>query len=364
MKKTLRLAIAGFGLVGKRHAEAIARQRDVELAAVVDPAPKASEFAHEQGHRLFADLETMFAEERPDGVILATPTPMHVAQGLQAIAYGCPVLVEKPIAVTAAEAACLVEAADRAGVPLLVGHHRRHNPLIRKAREIIEAGAIGRARAVHGHCWFYKPDPYFEDAPWRKKKGAGPISVNLVHDVDLIRYLCGEVISVQAQKEPSRRGFENEDLAVALLRFDSGVLGTITVSDSIAAPWSWELTSREYPIYPPTSQSCYMIGGSKGSLSIPDLTLWAHGETPDWWSPISATSVPRDSSDPLVNQIAHFANVIRGVEPPLVSGWEGMRTLQVIEAIQTSAATNRTIELTMSEDAAVNSAGSAPDCHR
>ena len=256
-----------------------------------------------------------------------------------------PVLVEKPIATTAEDARSLVNAAEQAGVPILVGHHRRHNPLILKAHEMIGEGLIGEVRAVHASCWFYKPDPYFEEAPWRQRIGAGPISVNLVHDVDLIRHLCGEIVTVQAQATPSARGFENEDVAAAVLRFENGAVGTITVSDSIVAPWSWEMTSGEYPVYPATQESCYQIGGSHGALSLPDLTLWTHPGARDWWSPISATTAPREASDPLVNQIAHFAEVIAGRAEPLVSGREGLKTLQVVEAIQVSAATSTLVSV-------------------
>ena len=93
--------------------------------------------------------------------------------------------------------------------------------------------------------------------------------MNLAHDIDLLRHLCGEIDFVQAQTVKSIRGFENEDVAGALLRFRNGAIGTISVSDSIVSPWSWEMTSKENPVYPPTSESCYFIGGSHGSLSIP-----------------------------------------------------------------------------------------------
>jgi predicted dehydrogenase len=130
-----------------------------------------------------------------------------------------------------------------------------------------------------------------------------------------------------------------------LLTFDNGAIGTITVSDSIVAPWSWEMTAHEYPVYPTTSQSAYQIGGSHGALSVPDLTLWTHEEVRDWWTPISATSVLRDTSDPLINQMAHFAAVIRGDEVPLVSGREGLRSLAVVDAIQRSAKSSELIRL-------------------
>ncbi len=343
--ETVRLVVAGVGLVGRRHVDAIRQTAATELAAVVDPSPEGRAYAEENGLVWFETLDAMFDAVTPDGVILSTPTLLHVEQAMVCVERGCPALVEKPLATSAEDAARLVVAADAAGVKLLVGHHRRHNPLIRKAVELIEAGRIGQVRAVQASAWFYKPENYYDVAPWRKAKGAGPISVNLAHDVDLIRHLCGEIVSVRAQATPSIRGYENEDVAAAVFRFENDAIGTITVSDAIVAPWSWELTSQEYPIYPRTSESCYLIGGSHGSLSLPDLRVWSHSETRDWWTPISATSVTRDSSDPLLNQIDHFAEVIRGEAEPLVSGLEGLRTLRVIEAIQNSAESGEAIEI-------------------
>lgn len=99
------------------------------------------------------------------------------------------------------------------------------------------------------------------------------------------------------------------------------------------------MTSHEYPIYPSTSQSCYLLGGTEGSLSIPDLTLWSHQGERDWWKPMTATSFPCSSSDPLVNQIQNFAEVIKGKASPVVSGEEGLKTTKVIEAIERAAET-------------------------
>ena len=341
----IRLALVGAGLVGKRHAEAIQAATGVSLSAIVDPNEPGRAFADAEGVPWFRNLEEMFAAGAPNGVILATPTLLHVDLGLDCIVRRCPVLIEKPLASSSDEAEILVTRAEQSGVPVLVGHHRRHNPLVQRARQAIDEGVIGDIRALHAVCWLYKPDAYFTEAPWRTKAGAGPILVNLVHDVDLIRYLCGDVISVQAQAAPSSRGHENEDVAAAVLRFANGAIGTITVSDTIAAPWSWEMTARENPVYPPTSQACYQIGGTDGALSIPNLTLWKYEGEKSWWAPISASSLTRETSDPLINQIAHFAEVIDGRAPPLVSAREGLKSLRVVEAIQKSAATQETIFL-------------------
>jgi predicted dehydrogenase len=344
MAQPIKLGVVGAGLIGLRHIAAINNTPDATLVGIVDPndLPPGAPIG---AVPIYPDLTKLFEAQQLDGIILSTPTPLHLPGALLCIAQGIPVLVEKPLATTAAEAAQIADASAAAGVPVLVGHHRRHNPLIQKAAAMIHGGAIGTVRAAQSTCWFYKPDDYFDAAPWRKQLGAGPISVNLVHDVDLMRYFCGEVTSVQALAAPSLRGFDNEDVAAAVLRFESGAIGTITVSDSITAPWSWEMTSAENPAYPVTDQSCYLIGGSDGALSLPDLRLWRHEGGKSWWNPISATSMPRASADPLINQIDHFADVIRGIATPLVSAEEGLRTMQVIEGIQTAAATQSLVRI-------------------
>lgn len=345
MSKKIQIAIAGFGLVGRRHAEIVRRAPDMTLSAIVEPSPEGQLAAAAVGVPVVPSIAELLSTSPPDGVLLATPTPLHLEQGLTCIAAGCPVLIEKPIAVTSEEARQLTQAADMANVPLLVGHHRRHNGMVQAAKHALTEGAVGDVRAVQATCWFFKPDHYFEVAPWRTKKGAGPISVNLVHDVDLLRHFCGEVTSVQAISVPSRRGFDNEDLATAVLKFQSGAIATISVSDSIVAPWSWELTARENPAYPATSESCYLIGGSEGGLSLPDLRVWRHETTPDWWRPISARNLTCKMDDPLAVQMAHFAAVIAGCEEPLVSGWEGLKSLEVVEAVALSSTSGREISL-------------------
>ena len=345
MSQKTRIAVAGFGLVGRRHAEVVRRAPDMVLAAIVEPSQEGQIAASALDVPVYASLEDMLSVSKPDGVVLATPTPLHLEQGLTCISSGCPVLIEKPISVMSEDARRLTDAADKAGVALLVGHHRRHNGMVKAAKQALVEGAVGDIRAIQATCWFYKPDHYFNVAPWRTQKGAGPISVNLVHDVDLLRHFCGDVTSVQAIAVPSRRGFENEDLATAVLKFQSGAIATISVSDSIVAHWSWELTARENPAYPATSESCYLIGGSEGGLSLPDLRVWRHEDAPDWWTPISAKTLTCRMDDPLAVQMAHFAAVIAGTEAPLVSGWEGLKSLEVVEAVAVSSASGREISL-------------------
>lgn len=342
MADAVKLAVLGAGLIGKRHIEHVLNEDCAALLAVVDPSPEAKALAEQNGAGWYPSFAAMIQHQRPDGAIVSTPNQMHVENGLECVAAGVPVLVEKPVADDVEAATRLVEAAEKAGVPLLVGHHRRHNPLIQEAKKAIDAGHLGQLVAVHGTCWFYKPDDYF-DIPWRREKGAGPVFLNLIHDVDLLRYLCGEVVSVQAQESNALRGNAVEETAVILLRFASGALGTVTVSDTIVSPWSWEFTSGENPAYTHTEETCYIIGGTRGSLTVPYLDLWRNPAKPSWWEPIGRERLPVEAQDPLGLQVRNLCGVIRGRETPVVSGREGLETLRVIEAVKRAAATGQLV---------------------
>jgi predicted dehydrogenase len=341
MTPPVTLAVQGAGHIGRQHIEHILAASGATLTAIIDPLPVVSDLARSKGVAWFPSLAALLeTNTKPDGLIIATPTPLHVADGLSAIAAGIAVLVEKPIADTAASAAMLVRAAEKANLPLLVGHHRRHNPMIQRARAIIDEGRVGQIVSVHGMFWLMKPDDYF-DVPWRREKGAGPILTNLIHDIDLLRYLCGEIASVQAITSNAVRKFAIEETAVVVLQFASGALGTVNISDSIVAPWSWELTTGENPMYPRTNQSCYTIGGTHGSLTIPKLEVWSNANKRSWWEPLVVAREFATEQDPLRLQIEQFCRVIRGQEAPLVSGREGLETLKVIDAIVTAVATGQ-----------------------
>lgn len=337
-----RIAIMGAGLIGRVHAKHVARE--AELVALVDPAPEAVALAETHAVPLYASLEDLFSADRPDGVIIATPNRLHAGNARACIDEGIGVLIEKPISDSVADAQALVDHAEAAKVPILVGHHRRHNPIIQRARAFVESGALGKLVTVNAMCWLYKPDEYFQVA-WRTQPGAGPILINLIHDIDLLRYLCGEVVEVQAQAEVKGRGHAVEDTAVATLKFENRALGTVSVSDAAVAPWSWELTAGENPLYPFTGASCYTLGGTGASLSLPDLTVWRYADRKAWSEPISHDVLEVVPEDPLAIQIRHFAQVLRGEAEPLVSGREGLASLKVLLAIAKAAAAGSTVRL-------------------
>jgi predicted dehydrogenase len=340
----VRIAVIGAGAFGQRHIAYLKREPLCEIAAIADPSDAAAAYAKTEGFRYFSDYRAMLDEVKLEGAIIASPNGLHVPMGLACAERKVHMLVEKPLADTVAAARELSAAAERAGVALLVGHHRRHNPMLEKARELVQGGAIGKLTAVAALWLIRKPDDYFQ-IEWRRERGGGPILINLIHDIDDLRFVCGEIDSVQAMVSSKARGFPVEDTAAITLRFASGALGTVTLSDTVPAPWSWELTTGESPIYPQRSENCYLFAGTAGSLTVPKLELWRYRDEQNWTAPLERETIEVAAEDPLTRQLRHFARVIRGEEAPRITGADATRTLAATLAVSESAATGRAVTL-------------------
>jgi predicted dehydrogenase len=347
MSKT-RIAIAGAGYIGLAHMDVARNSATCTLSAIVDPAPAAEAVAAKAGVPVYKSLDELFKKDRPDAVILATPNQLHVEHALQCIDAKLPMLLEKPIAPTVDEGEQLVRAADAAGATILIGHHRAHSPIMARAREVIERGTLGPLVAVMGSAVFFKPDEYFADAPWRRQVGAGPILLNMIHEVHNLRMLCGEIVAVQAFGSNATRGFPVEDTVAINLRFANGALGSFMLSDTAASARSWEQTSQEnkaYATYP--DEDCYVVVGTFGSLSVPTMRLKTYDNAQDrsWWKPFRMSVAEMVREDPLAHQIEHFGAVVRGEAEPLVTARDGLANLRVTEAIADAARTGQTVDL-------------------
>ncbi len=340
----VRIAVIGAGAFGQRHLSYLQRETLCEVVAIADPMPAAAAVATAQGHRYFSDYCAMLDAVKPEGAIVASPNALHAPMGIACAERGVHILVEKPIAETLAAAHSLVAAAERAGVALLVGHHRRYNPVIEKAREIVRDGRIGRLTAVVALWMIRKPDNYF-DVTWRREAGGGPVLINMIHDIDDLRFICGEITSVQAVTSSAIRGFAVEDTAAITLRFANGALGTVTLSDTVPAPWSWEMTSGEAAHYPQRPENCYLFSGTEGSLTVPKLELWRYDGEKSWTLPLVKQTVDVVSEDPLTRQLRHFCRVIRGEEAPKITGADAARTLAATLAVHDAARSGNTVAL-------------------
>ena len=337
----VKIAVIGAGLIGQKHLELVHANPNCELVAVCDVYPDTAATAEKYGISYYQDVDTLLAEQTFQGVIIATPTNLHCPIGIACAAKGVHILVEKPISSTLADARQLLDTAEHYGVHILVGHHRRHNPLVQQARNLVQAGEIGELVGVVAMFTLLKPDDYY-NATWRTQPGGGPILTNLIHDIDNLRFICGEIDSVYAVTSSKTRGFVIEDTASVTLRFKNSALGSILVSDATPAPWAYELTSGENPAYPQTGQDCYFFCGAHGSFSFPSMKLWRYpaSETSGWYTPLEQQSQTQLDGNALKAQLEHFCRIIRGEESPLVSGLDGFKTLAVTQAVLDSARQN------------------------
>ncbi|KPA20570.1 4-carboxy-2-hydroxymuconate-6-semialdehyde dehydrogenase [Shimia sp. SK013] len=337
----MRIGVFGAGLIGRKHAELVARRG--HLIALVDPDPKAKALAQQLGCTHYPSPEACLDAAQLDGVIIATPNQMHVEHARLCMSLRLPMLIEKPISGQASDARALVAESESLGIPILVGHHRRHNPKAQRAARAMREGDLGKIVAVTGHFLLYKPDEYF-DVVWRRLPGAGPVFINLIHDVDLMRFFVGEVTEVMAMQSSEARDLEVEDTASLMLRFENGALGSFVLSDAAVSPWSWEFTAAENSAYPNVSANAYQIAGTHGALSVPDLRLWRHPQKRSWWEPMESRDLTAENGDPFERQFSHFLKVCEGATP-LVSAREGLRSLEVVEAVKQAATTGTLVKL-------------------
>ena len=336
------IAVIGAGAIGRTHIDRIARSDNLQLAAIADPTEAGRALAQSLNVPWFADYRAMLDNAKPRGAVVATPNSTHISMALDCLERGVAALVEKPVADTVSEAQLLVDAQARTGVPVLVGHHRRHNPINRRARDILQSGQLGRVVTANAMATFLKPDAYF-DVAWRREKGGGPILINLIHEIDMLRFLLGEIESIQAIGSNAVRGFAVEDTAAAVLRFANGALGTLVLSDTATSPWIWDFCSGEQDQYPRQNVQSHFIAGTHGSLSLPDLSTWTYKGARSWHAEITREKTFVHTADPYPWQLLHFGALIEGKEEPLCSAQDGLRTLQATLAVSEAAATGQTV---------------------
>ena len=343
--KKINISIVGTGLMGLQHIKAITKSKKANLHSIVDISKNATSLSKKYKVPLYSSVSELLRSKNLDAVIVATPNQLHEKHTVNFLKNKIPVLLEKPISDNIMSAKKIISSAKKNKTPLLIGYHRRHNSIVSKVKDIINSGKLGNIVSANVLCWLYKHKEYYKEK-WRISKGGGPLGINLVHDIDMICYLLGPIQYVQAFTTNKTRKFKVEDTATVSLIFKSGALCTLNISDTIVAPWSYELTAGENPAYPITNQSAYMIGGTKGSLQFPNLKNWFYKKERSWWNKILVKEDKYKKDDnTLINQINHFAEVVAKKVKPKVNGNDGLVSLKIFAAITKSADSGKKIKL-------------------
>jgi predicted dehydrogenase len=351
MASKVTIAIVGAGLIGPRHADSVVRCPDASLAAFVDPGPHAEQVARRYGVPLYKDIEGLLASGNvPAAAIVCSPNSTHVSLSKQLLDAGVHVLVEKPVAIDASSGWELVRHVKNSNKIALAGHHRRFNPYVVAAKNVLSAKAIGTPIAVSGLWALRKPETYYQ-APtaWRAlSQGGGPILINLVHEIDILHYLLGPIIRVFAEQTTSQRGHEAEEGAAIVLKFESGIVGTFLLSDATPSGHSFEAGTGENPTIPKTGKDFYRIFGSEGALSVGDMKLerYKTESEGDWRDEIVEDVLTVGTEVPFDEQVKHLVRVVRGEEEPRCTVEDGLRAVIVTNAVTKAMRTGLPVDIT------------------
>jgi UDP-N-acetyl-2-amino-2-deoxyglucuronate dehydrogenase len=329
----LRVGLVGGGGITETHAQAARACADLQIAAFCGTnAEKASALAGTYGGRAFGRLEDMLAAVPLDLVVIGSPSGLHVEQGLAAIARGIHVLVEKPIDVSTRRADVLVAAAEKAGVCLGVLFQDRLEPGFVRLKEAVDVGALGRPLLASARVKWHRPPEYYSQSRWRGTlalDGGAALINQGIHTVDLLLWLLGPVARVRGLTTTALHPIEGEDVALALLEFESGALATL------------EATTCAWPGYPRRVE----ITGTEGTVTVEGSTVVAadlRTPQPDLVStPVEsaagASSPQLATATPHRRVLEDFTRAIRERRPPACDGHEGRRSLALVEAVYAAA---------------------------
>ncbi len=330
----VRVAVIGAGAMGRNHMRVYSEMPGVQLVGVVDAAETvAASAAARFGAPAYTDFARMLDEQRPDAVTVAVPTADHLSVGLETIRRGIHLLVEKPIAASVGEGQQLIEAAGRAGVHLMIGHVERFNPAIIELKRRLAAGELGRIFQIDAH----RQGPF----PARVRD-VGVVIDLAVHDLDVMRYISNcEVVRVYAETE-RRIHSQYEDLLTGLLRLDNGIVGTLTVN--------WLTPSKIRELY---------VTGERGMFRVDYITqdLYFYENAivvgSDWDTLHVLRGVTEgrmirhvvNKKEPLRAEQEAFLAAVRGSAPVAVSGADGLKALELAQAVVVSGLEHRAIAL-------------------
>jgi UDP-N-acetylglucosamine 3-dehydrogenase len=329
---SLRTAVIGVGSMGRNHARINWELPNVKLVGVADENPDIVKVvARKYDAKPYSNYLELLDDAKPDAVTLAVPTVFHYNIALDIIERGIPLLIEKPIAFTVEEGRAIIDAARRKGVKLMVGHIERFNPAITTLKDFISRGELGRIFQMDAH----------RQGPFPARIADVGVVIDLaVHDLDVMRFVSQkEIIRVYAETEKHINS-EHEDLLSGLLRFEDGIVGTLTIN------WLTPTKIREF-----------IVTGERGLYKCDYLTQDLYF----FENPVSSGSewdnlrVLRGVSEgkmirhviakkePLRAEQEAFLEAVQKDKPVPVSGEDGLRALELAKTIVQAGSEHRII---------------------
>jgi UDP-N-acetyl-2-amino-2-deoxyglucuronate dehydrogenase len=329
------IGLIGGGNITETHARAARAIPGVEISAIHGTnAEKTSRLCREHGGMPYQDFDAFLKHRPMDLVIIGSPSGLHAAQGTAAARHGLHVLTEKPIEISTARADALIDAAKQSHVQLGVIFQDRRKPHIRQLKTWLDQGLLGKLLFVDARVKWYRPPEYYSNSRWRGTlalDGGGALINQGVHTVDLLLWLLGDVVRVQARTATLLHKIETEDTAAAILEFASGALGF------------FHATTAAYPGYPRRVE----ITGTEGTVILEhDRIIAANLRNAPATLDSAALDENQSASTAAVTDfrghqavLEDFLQAIQQNRAPACDGLEARRSLALIEAIYRAAKT-------------------------
>lgn len=350
LMEKLRFGIIGCGVIGALHAQALASLPNAQLIAVADiVVEKAQKLGKEYGVEAYADYQQMWADEQLDAVCVCTPSGLHGVPTCDAMRAGLHVVVEKPMEIRLERIQEMLRIQKETGRKMTVISQHRFDAASQRVHQLIEEGALGRLVLGNAAIPWWRSQAYYDSGAWRGTwalDGGGVLMNQSIHSIDLLQWFMGPVKSLQAYTDTLAHTMETEDTAVAILRFASGALGTITA------------TTGAYPGVTTRVEIC----GDKGSAVIEDDRLrFLHlardeqeavgaygklglGRQEEESIDVAGAADPTNiQSSTHAMQIADFISAIHEDRVPAIDGYAARHPVEIILGIYESARTKKEV---------------------
>jgi len=335
----MRFGIVGAGVIAEYHREAILRTQGAELVGVYDKFPEAARrFADKHGLVVFPSIAELVGKGGAEVATIGTPSGWHLEPATEAMEAGAHVLCEKPLEVTVERIDRMIDAAERTNRKLGGILQMRTFSGSRKAKELLDSGALGKILIADAYIKYYRTQEYYDSDAWRGTyalDGGGATMNQGIHWVDLIQWLMGDAQAVYASCATLGHNIEVEDINHAVVKWPGGGQGVL------------EATTCAKPGFPTRIE----IHGENGSLILEDarITKLVMGEKE---IPQEESTAAGGHADPKVfsveGHILHVQDMIEAVREnrdPLVPGAEARKSVKLITSMYESSRGGKWISL-------------------
>lgn len=355
----MKYALIGCGRIATNHILA-ARNNHLEIAAVCDVLPEAMEnilakhgLEQDTSIARYTDYLKMLDEVKPTLVSIATESGIHAQIALDCIDRGIHVIIEKPMAMSIADADEIIRRSEEKGVKVCACHQNRFNVAVQKTRAALEAGRFGRLSHGSIHVRWNRNEGYYTQAPWRGTwaQDGGCLMNQCIHGIDLLRWMMGDEVEevYGVTRQQFHKYLEAEDVGMAVVKFKNGAVGTI------------EGTTNVYPKN--LEETLYLFGETGtvkiGGTSTNNIDVW------DFADETEADAANKNLKEATSNVYGNghtslFADMMDAIandRKPYVDAVAGRNALEMILAIYKSQKTGLPVKLPLTDFASVDMKG-------